>query len=621
MNVIFLVNAAACLTLAAIHAHVWLRRRQAIARLAFAVLAASVAGMACVELLMASSTSPAEYGRRLWWYQLPVLTGTMATVVFVRRYLDAGRDWLGILAVGLRGLAVAINVVSVPNIQFREIVALVPVTVLGDSVVAAVGTPNPWLVVAHLSLVVLIVFIADATWTLWRRGEHRRALSIGGNLILFVSMGTIIVSASTWGGARLPIAASLFFAPIVIAMAIELGRDLIRAVRLAEELDERSGELRASEERLALAADAAQAGLWSIDRATGRLWATPRALAMFALDAGGTHHAEDIARVIHPDDRERVRDFARTPARPGTASAIEYRVNHPAGLRWYFSLGRLREDSVEGEQVTGVTIDVTERKRIDDETARQRGELEHLGRVAMVTELSSALAHELSQPLAIIMSNAEAAQRLLARTAPDIDEVQAILADIVAADERAGDVIRRLRSLLKRGIANTQPIALNAFVSDLLRFMRADLIRRGVTVDVSLDPTEPQVSADRVPLEQVLINIVANACDAMSRNDPGDRHLVVATQRVGDAAVVTVRDAGSGLPPDIDTVFAPFYTTKPQGLGMGIAISRSIVIAHGGRLAAANNPERGATFRIELPSLAATGASDGGAATIAAAAS
>ena len=249
----------------------------------------------------------------------------------------------------------------------------------------------------------------------------------------------------------------------------------------------------------------------------------------------------------------------------------------------------------------GATIEITQRKRVEDETARQRAELEHLSRVATLSELSGALAHELNQPLAIIMSNAEAAQSLLDRPAPDLPEVRAILADIVRADERAGEVIRRLRSLLKRGEPNRQPVALNQVVQDVVAFMRADLVRRGVAVELALADGLPEVPADRVPLEQVLINIVGNACDAMAANAPGDRRVSIATNASAGAVSLRIRDAGAGLPQPPDRVFEPFYTTKAHGLGMGLPICRSIVAAHGGRLWAESNADRGATFHMNLP--------------------
>lgn len=599
---ILLVNATACLTLAAIHAHVWLRQRETVARLAFAVLGASVAAMAFAEIGMALATTPQDYGRMLWWYQWPVWSGLVATVVFVRRYLQAGRAWLGWLAIGLRTFALVINAFSSPSIHLHAIDRLETVAVLGDPVALAVGTPGRWLVVAHLALLALILFIADAAWDLWRRGEQRRALTIGGSLVLFVGTGTLSVVLAFWAGARLPLVASLFFAPIVVAMAAELGRDLIRAVRLAAELDEKSQELEVSEDRLALAADAARAGLWSVDLATRRLWATPRALSMFDLDPERSHDADDILAAIHPDDRDRVRGFADATAGNDEPASVEYRVQHALGLRWYATVGRVRGHTASGAgQVMGVTIDVTDRRRAEDEAAQQRARLEHLSRVATVSELSGALAHELAQPLAIIMTNAEAALRFLHRAPPDLAEVEAILGDIVSANQRAGDVIARLRRLLQRGEPNAEPLRLNRVVEELVRLVRADLVRRGVTVDVRLDPGDPVVHGDRIPLEQVLMNLVGNACDAMAGNAADDRLLVVTTRVEGGVASVSVRDNGTGLPASAEAVFAPFYTTKPQGLGLGLALSRTIVAAHGGRLVAVHNDDRGATLHVELP--------------------
>lgn len=598
-----LVVASACLTLAAIHAHVWMRHREAGAHAAFAALAASVAGLALVELRMVGADTLEQFGRMLWWYQVPVWTAVAATVLFVRRFLRAGKAWLGWTAVGLRTLAFGINFFSSPSINYRELNALEKVALFGDPVSVVQGVPNPWMAVGQLSLVVLIAFVADAARELWRRGDRRRAVTVGGSLALFVTAGTLMAVATFWGMAKMPIFASLFFLPIVIAMGSELGLDLIRGARLAAELSAKKAELSGSEAKLALAADAVNAGLWSVDGATGRLWATPRALTMFGLATDRAYHLDDVLASIHPGDRERARDWIESAHRAEGRSSIEYRVVDARGeTRWYMSLGRATDGDVAGRPgLTGVTIDITERKQAEDETTRQRVELEHLSRVASLSELSGALAHEINQPLAIIMSNAEAAQRLLAQPAPDFDEVRAILRDIVGADERAGEVIGRLRRLLKRGSPNPQPLPLNERILAVLQFMRGDLIRRGVAVELSLAERLPDICADPISIEQVLINVIGNACDAMTANDPGDRNLKIET--CVDTGMVQARivDAGSGLPEPPERVFTPFYTTKREGLGLGLAISRSIVTAHGGRLRVKANAARGATFLVDLP--------------------
>jgi two-component system, LuxR family, sensor kinase FixL len=248
-----------------------------------------------------------------------------------------------------------------------------------------------------------------------------------------------------------------------------------------------------------------------------------------------------------------------------------------------------------------VTIDITARKENELETARQRRALEHLSRVATLSEMSGALAHELNQPLAIIMSNAEAAQLLLQQDEPDLDEIRAILGDIVDADQRAGDVILRLRRLLKRGEAQREPQSLNSVVEGVLKFMRGDLLQRGVAVELDLASGLPSVALDRVPMEQVLINLINNACDAMASNPLGDRQLLVCTAMTDGRVELELADNGPGLAVASERVFEAFYTTKTEGLGMGLAISRSIVAVHGGQLDARNKGARGATFRIRLP--------------------
>ena len=597
-----LVIATACLTLSAIHAHVWLRERNLTANGAFALLAAGVAAMAFFELQMVRATDPATFGRWLWWYHLPVWTSLVAVVFFVRLHLGAGRAWLGWTAIGLRTVALAINLFSTPNINYRELTGLEHIAVLGDTLAWGVGTTNPLLAIAQLSLIVLVVYVGDAAWAAWRRGRRRSALTVGASMVVFISVGLGFAVLSYWGLARLPVLASPFFLPVVLFMGYELSLDIIRSVQLAAELDAKTVALQGSERKLAFAAEAARAGLWSVDRATGRVWATPQALSMFGLSTDREHHVDELLAPVHPDDRERVRDFMRGPQGNAGGATVEFRVVLPSGeTRWFGARGATHEEPRASPTLMGATIDITERKRAEEEAARQRVELEHLSRVATLSELSGALAHELNQPLAIIMSNAEAAQLMLERPNPDLGEVRAILRDIVDADERAGQVIRRLRGMLKREAPQRQPVSLNEIVEAVLQFVRTDLVRRGVTLELRLEPGLRQVFADRVPIEQVLINVINNACDAMARNAAGDRTMKIATYADAATACVRIEDVGSGLPANPEQVFDAFYTTKPEGLGMGLAISRSIVASHGGRLAAEPNRPRGAVFTICLP--------------------
>ena len=254
-------------------------------------------------------------------------------------------------------------------------------------------------------------------------------------------------------------------------------------------------------------------------------------------------------------------------------------------------------------ELQGIGRDVTDLKVADMEVAQRRKEVTHLTRVAILGELSGALAHELNQPLTAILSNAQAAQRLLARAPADLATVGEILDDIVTDDLRAGEVITRLRALLKKDEGSFQPLDVNDVSTEVLALAHSELIERRVTVDTRLAPGLPSVRGDRVQLQQVMLNLLLNACEAMSANGPAERMLTVSTALDGDGLLLTsIADRGSGIPPDAaDRLFEPFFTTKPHGLGLGLSICRSIIDAHGGRLWADNNPDGGATFTFALP--------------------
>jgi C4-dicarboxylate-specific signal transduction histidine kinase len=246
--------------------------------------------------------------------------------------------------------------------------------------------------------------------------------------------------------------------------------------------------------------------------------------------------------------------------------------------------------------------DVTERKHAEMEAQRSRQELAHFTRVSTMGELTASLAHELNQPLTAILANARAAQRLLRVTAPDLDELRDILADIADDDQRAGEVINRLRAFLRKGDMQPGRLNLNEIVTEVLGMIHSDLIQRGVSVRTQLGIALPNVFADRVQLQQVLLNLLLNACDAMAGDASAGKlvTIVTAETKTGDVEL-WVADQGTGIAPDeMDRVFEPFVTSKPHGLGLGLAICRSIVTAHGGKLWADNNGDGGATFHLML---------------------
>jgi signal transduction histidine kinase len=246
-----------------------------------------------------------------------------------------------------------------------------------------------------------------------------------------------------------------------------------------------------------------------------------------------------------------------------------------------------------------------ERRHIERDAREQRLQLTHLSRVAMLGELSGGIVHELNQPLTAILSNAQAARHFIANNSADPQLLGEILQDIILADQRAGDVIRRLRTLFKRGETNFETLDANALVRDVLRIVNGDLVLRSVRAEIDLGPGLPAVEGDRVELQQVILNLVMNACEAMGGVEERLRRLAIRTQAGKDGGVViSVTDNGLGFRPEqYERLFEPFYTTKRQGLGLGLSICRTIVGAHRGRLWGAATPGEGAAFHVQLPAV------------------
>jgi len=254
------------------------------------------------------------------------------------------------------------------------------------------------------------------------------------------------------------------------------------------------------------------------------------------------------------------------------------------------------------DKILCIVRDISDRKYAEMDAATQRRELAHLSRVATLGELSGALAHELSQPMSAILINAQAGRRLLSLDPVDVDELREVLDDIIANDKRAGLVIERLRALLKKGDGVFETLDLNDVVKEVLDLTHSDFLARRISVTTRLASPRLLLHGDRVQLQQVLLNLVLNACESMSAIDVAERRLTVTTAIEHGWAQMSVADRGIGVPDEqLTAIFEPFVTFRENGLGLGLAISRSIVVAHGGQIMAENNADRGTTFRCVLP--------------------
>ena len=602
VEIVWIVMSAACMTLGVIHLFVWSKQRSQYAHLLFFALAISATAFGAFELAMMRAQSPAVYAATLRWAHVPLAMVVLSMIWFVHFYFHAGRLWLAYAASIFRLLGLALNFVTGANINFREVTALDQTLLWGGAVVSGpIGVSNPWGIVPQVGNILLVVFVLDAAVSLWRRGSpdaRRRAVVVGGSLIVCITVVAGFAALITLGlvHASTIVMPGIFI--VVLAMGYELSWDMIAAGQLAT-------QLRASEQRFRAVVEAAPSAILLVDDKGGIALANAQAENVF-----GYPRAELVAQPVErliPErfhvPHVRFRDtYLLDPQTRAMGTGRELFASRKDGSEIPVEVALSPMPTQEGVFVLVSVVDITERRDLERATARQRDELAHLSRVAMLGELSGSLAHELNQPLTAILSNAQAAQRFLAQSPPRLDRLAEILSDIVKSDHRAGAVIQRIRSLLRKESAQRDPLDINDVVEETLRLMRSDLLNRHVAVGTDLGEGLPAVSGDRNQLQQVLLNFMMNGCDAMDGRDM-DRRLLVRTRTAADGNVeFSVADRGTGIPSaDLERIFEPFVTTKSHGMGLGLTICRSIVDAHGGRLWATNNFDGGATLHCELP--------------------
>ena len=597
VTIIWSMIAAACLTLGAVHLLVWCQRRAAWADLFFTLASVSVAFYAGCELALMRAATPAQFATALRWLHVPAWGLVLSLVGFVHFHLRAGRAWLGWGTCALRSVALLLNFLIGQNLNYREVTSLRQVRFLGESVAVGVGVANPWMLIGQLSLLFFLLFTADAALTVWRRGDRRASLVTGGSIVFFALIGVVQAVLVLWQIVDLPLTASFFYLGIVVATGYEMSRDTLWAAQLSD-------ALRESEARMTLAAEAAGFGVWMWNVETNRVWGSERALRLFEFPLNADVSFDQVIQRVHPDDRERVAATRDRAIQTRGNYATEYRILlADGGQRWIASRGRfyLSGDGKPARMI-GVVVDVTDRKQADQELVQKRNELAHIARVSTMGELAASVAHELNQPLGAILRNAEAAELFLQAASPDLEELRAIRADIRADDARAGAVIDRRRSLLKRREIEHVSLDLKQLAREVVNLVRTEADVRKIQLALEPGAPPPTVCGDRAQLQQVLLNLLLNAMDAVTDSPKDCRRVSMDVRAAGSQVEVVVSDTGRGIPADkAARVFEAFFTTKPNGLGMGLAISQSIIKAHNGNIRWRNNPAGGTTFCVTLP--------------------
>jgi two-component system, LuxR family, sensor kinase FixL len=363
---------------------------------------------------------------------------------------------------------------------------------------------------------------------------------------------------------------------------------------------------RLAQDRVRMVLNAAPNGFLMMDPRGDIVMANAQAESIFGYAPGELLHRS--VDTLVPEAQRRSYQLYRQHYFSSTGPHARSAPRELAGLRKDGSevaiqIGFTPLESTEGRFVVAAIVDVTERRQLKREMAQRTDELVHLSRVAVLGELSGSLTHELKQPLAAILANAQAAEGFMSRGGAGLAEVRRALADIVHETKRAFDLIERLWDLFRRGERERKPVDMNHTIMEVLRILHSELDQHGVAVAVRLAPQLPAVTGDGIQLQQVLLNLIVNAIDAMHAIAADERRLVVQTARIdADHIQVWITDSGTGIAvPDLQRIFEPFVTHKKQGLGLGLMVCQAIVEAHGGVISAENNVDGGAIFRVTLP--------------------
>lgn len=463
--------ASASIMLGLMHLLLWFNDRRTTVYLLSSLMALSAGAGAMIELGQLHAESVSTYGMLLRWQNLAVFLILVPMVWFIYLHFGTARRWMAITITSLWGIALAVNFLSPNSLVFQEIHRLESQTAFwGDPFTTAAGTANPWAMLAHIASLLIVIYTLDATLRAWRQGAHRRTVTIGAAMALFIVSAGVHAPLVDFGVVATPYMISFAFLAIVIAMTWELVSRSQDAAHLARDLD------------------------------------------------------------------------------------------------------------------------------------HTRTELGRLARVNLLGELASALAHELNQPLTAILSNAQAARRFLDSDSMDPAELREIIDDIVRDDKRAGEMIHRLRAMLRKGKVTRERFNLNKAVREVIGLFEGEAAAREIVVRFTPQVDLPVVNAGRIEVQQVVMNLLSNALRATSEYTPREPGIVVRTGQLNDVVAVSVSDNGPGIAAERQTeIFDPFVTSKAQGIGMGLTICRRIVEAHGGTIGVRNRPGGGTEFTFTLP--------------------
>ena len=594
VTVIWSMNAGACLTLAAFYGAVWSKQRANRAYLLFSSSAVAAAVISAFELRMLNATTVEQYQLLMRWIHVPVWVLTLSFVAFVRFYLHAGRPWLAWSIYGLRTLVLILNFIFPVSINFNRITGIRHFAWGGDAISVPVGIPNPWGLLSQVTLLLLLIFSIDATITVWRRGDRRRALLIGGSMIF----GAILawhVPMVIWGMLEAPFFLAFSYTGVVAAMGYELSRDMCRAARLTSQLE-------VSEKRFNLAADSANLGMWEWDLEKDEIWVSPTRRAQLGFPGSGRITFEELISRWHADDRDKVRQAVNDAIQSGQDYQAEFRVVRADGsMQWVCARGGVQVDEHgKPRRLTGISLDITARKEAEVLAQQQRSELERL-RQQKTAFLEREVAERARLEREVIESCAREQRRIaydlhdgvgqqlvgIALSAKLLEEQ--LRPDRPAEAEKASAITRLANDAAKQARLTARSLEGADGVGDLKTALEALAMNISknccVRSTVKANGASLPVSA---PVAAQLYRIAQEAVHNAVEHSAAREVLIQLTFGHHDM-LLTVQDDGEG------------FNTKTAGHGMGLRIMRYRAQCIGGSCEVHTGRGKGTTVYCRVP--------------------
>jgi len=594
ITIVWSLNAGACLTLAAIYLVVWCRQRENWVHLLFSCSAIAAAAIAVLELAMLHTQTVERYEALVRWIHVPMWVLLLSFVAFVRLYLRAGRPWLARSIYGLRTLVLIVNFILTPNINFRKLTSIRHLGLWGGEMVSLpVGVPNPWGILSFISLLLILTFFVDATITVWRRGDRRRALIIGGSMI-FGAVVAWHVPLVILGVIHVPFFLCFAYTGIVAAMGYELSDDMFRAAQLAHELE-------VSDKKLNLAADSADLSLWEWDLNKDEIWITPTRRAQLGFPVSRKITFEDVISRWYADDRDQVRQAIEDAIKNGKDYETEFRIVRADGnVRWIAARGRAHVNKKgKPTRLLGVSMDVTARKQAELEAQQQRDELEQLRQ-----QRTASLEKEVAERARLEREVIDICAREQRRIAYDLHDgvgqqlvgialcakllEEQLLGERPSEADKAGMIVKLVNDAARQARLTARTLEGADGVGDLktaLQSLATSMsrncsVKATVTAEGSSLPISPPVAAQLYRIAQEAVH------NAVEHGAAGEVQINLSFNY--ETMVLTIRDNGKG------------FDSNANGNGMGLRIMRYRAQCIGGSCNVQSSSE-GTVVRCRVP--------------------